>query len=156
MSIAQALVVPNDASFIRAARILGVQKSAAGCRVQALEDRLGASLFERQSSGVRLTKVGRCFFFQTCLAFAEIYWTDLRDKPFVFGREEGDGALINLVPERYGEIDQHPEVNRDAVARDVVVLPVALGRGVTLMSEPIAANLYPDVIFRPLAEKKSL
>jgi DNA-binding transcriptional LysR family regulator len=56
VSIAQALVVPNYASFIRAARILGVQKSAAGCRVQALEDRLGTSLFERQTSGAFFSK----------------------------------------------------------------------------------------------------
>jgi DNA-binding transcriptional LysR family regulator len=47
--------------FRRAARHLGVQQSAVSRRIQELEDRLGAPLFERGPHGVRLTSAGEDF-----------------------------------------------------------------------------------------------
>jgi DNA-binding transcriptional LysR family regulator len=259
VSIEQALVVADYGSFRRAAHAPGVQQSAVSRRVQSLENNLGVSLFERQTSGLRLTRAGRHFFDRTRPAFdaiqsavkhaasagrgadgairvglstpispflgdllklfraehpgvqfdfnggptrdhiagimdrsldaafvvqapetpdfdiiplwsarifvampeahvlgvgKEIDWAYLQDERFIFGRDEGDGALINLVHERFGEIDQHPEINRHAVAPDVVMLLVALGFGLTLVSEPIANISYPGVSFRPLVEEK--
>jgi len=49
------LLVADHASFSRAARVLGVRQSAVSRRIQALEDELGVSLFERQLNGVRPT-----------------------------------------------------------------------------------------------------
>lgn len=49
-----------------------MRQSAVSRRVQALEDELGVSLFERQSNGVRPTVAGRRFFERTRAAFAEI------------------------------------------------------------------------------------
>ena len=72
ISISQALVVADQSSFSRAARILGVKQSAVSRRIQALEDELGVSLFERQSNGVRLTIAGQRFLERTRAAFAEI------------------------------------------------------------------------------------
>lgn len=53
--------VSEAGSFRRAARALDLQPSAVSRRVRALEDRLGSSLFERRSSGVRATNAGREF-----------------------------------------------------------------------------------------------
>jgi biotin operon repressor len=72
VSIAQALIVADYGSFRRAARALGVQRSAISRRVQALENNLGVSLFERQTSGLRLTSAGRRFLERTRLAIDEI------------------------------------------------------------------------------------
>ena len=72
ISISQALVVADQSSFSRAARILGVKQSAVSRRIQALEDELGVSLFERQSNGVRPTIAGQRFLERTRSAFAEI------------------------------------------------------------------------------------
>ena len=72
ISISQALVVADQSSFSRAARILGVKQSAVSRRIQALEDELGVSLFERQSNGVRLTIAGQRFLERTRAAFTEI------------------------------------------------------------------------------------
>ena len=44
-----------------AAHALGVEPSAVSRRIRTLEDRLGASLFERLRSGVRATDAGRHF-----------------------------------------------------------------------------------------------
>jgi DNA-binding transcriptional LysR family regulator len=54
--------VAERGSFTGAAEQLGVEPSALSRRVRDLEDHLGAGLFERQNSGVRLTEAGRQFY----------------------------------------------------------------------------------------------
>ena len=59
--LAVLLVVARTGSFRGAAQILGVEPSAVSRRIRALEDRLGASLFERHRFGVSATNAGRRF-----------------------------------------------------------------------------------------------
>lgn len=66
------MIVADHASFSRAAKVLGVRQSAVSRRIQALEDELGVSLFERQLNGVRPTVAGQRFFERTRVAIAEI------------------------------------------------------------------------------------
>lgn len=61
VSIAQALLVAEQLSFRRAADVLGIRQSAVSRRIQALEDSLGVSIFERHHGGVRLTTAGMRF-----------------------------------------------------------------------------------------------
>jgi DNA-binding transcriptional LysR family regulator len=56
-----AIKVAERGSFRRAAAELGIQQSTISRRVQILEARLGAIIFERHSSGVRLTQAGETF-----------------------------------------------------------------------------------------------
>ena len=72
VSVTQALLVAEHLSFSRAAQVLGVRQSAVSRRVRALEDKLGVSLFERDSTGVRLTEAGRRFLERTRPALSEI------------------------------------------------------------------------------------
>lgn len=55
------LAAAEQGGFRRAARRLGVQQSAVSRRIQELEVRLGAPIFERGPHGVRLTGVGEDF-----------------------------------------------------------------------------------------------
>ncbi|MDR6624452.1 LysR family transcriptional regulator [Caulobacter segnis] len=55
------LAAAEHGGFRRAARHLGVQQSAVSRRIQELEDRLGAPIFERGPHGVRLTIAGEDF-----------------------------------------------------------------------------------------------
>lgn len=59
-----AIVTAESGSFRRAAVALGVPQSTISRRVQMLEDRLGARLFERHRGGVRLTPSGDHFLKQ--------------------------------------------------------------------------------------------
>ena len=72
VSVTQALLVAEHLSFSRAAQVLGVRQSAVSRRVRVLEDKLGVSLFERDSTGVRLTEAGRRFLERTRPALSEI------------------------------------------------------------------------------------
>lgn len=55
------LIVAETGSFRKAGTYLDIGQSAVSRRVQRLEDVLGVSLFERRSSGARLTPVGMRF-----------------------------------------------------------------------------------------------
>jgi DNA-binding transcriptional LysR family regulator len=56
-----ALVAAEQGSFRRAAAELGLQQSTISRRIQWLEHRLGAAIFDRHRSGVRLTSAGDRF-----------------------------------------------------------------------------------------------
>lgn len=71
-SIAQAVLVAEHSSFRRAASVLGTSPSVLSRRVRSLEDAIGVSLFERRSTGVRVTAAGRRFFNTACSALAEL------------------------------------------------------------------------------------
>lgn len=72
ITISQALLVADYASLSRAARVLGVGQSVVSRRIQALENELGVSLFERHQGGVRLTVAGRRFVETMRVAISEI------------------------------------------------------------------------------------
>ncbi|WP_227283950.1 LysR substrate-binding domain-containing protein [Boseongicola sp. H5] len=55
------LAAADELSFRRAADVVGVNQSALSRQIAALEDELGVTLFERRSTGARLTEVGRVF-----------------------------------------------------------------------------------------------
>ncbi len=71
-SIAQTLLVAEHSSFRRAAGVLGVCPSVLSRRVRSLEDAIGVSLFERRSTGVRVTTAGRRFLNTGRSALAEL------------------------------------------------------------------------------------
>ena len=71
-SIAYAIVIAEHSSIRRAALRLRTRSSVVSRRLRSLEDRLGMELFERQSSGIRPTVVGREFLDRAKMAFAEL------------------------------------------------------------------------------------
>jgi DNA-binding transcriptional LysR family regulator len=257
ISISQALMVADYASFSQAARALGVKQSAVSRRIQALEDELGVSLFERQSNGVRPTIAGQRFFERTRAAFAEIDyaiknaaaagrgdegvirigvlpsllsgflcdvlaefreaqpgvildffdgppkkliarimarqldiafvvsgmptpgcdaealwsagirvalphkhplagcdaidWELLRDERFVFGRDGSAAGLDDHAIERVAGIGGRLSSSMHDVSQDLVMQFVALGFGLSLVSDLSTIIPYPGVAFRPLA-----
>ncbi len=60
-TLVQTLAAAEQGSFLRAGSHLGVRKSTISRRIRQLEGRIGVSLFERHSHGVRPTDAGRVF-----------------------------------------------------------------------------------------------
>lgn len=117
VSLCQALIVADQASFSGAANILGVRQSAVSRRIRALEDELGVSLFERQSNGVRPTIAGRRFLERARVVFAEL--DNAAQAAMAAGRGvEGViriGVLPGTIPGNLGELlgdfrASHPRV----------------------------------------------
>ena len=71
-SLMYSLAVIDHSGFRQAANALGVSQSALSRRVQALEETLQASLFERGSRGARLTAAGESFLEQARTALGDL------------------------------------------------------------------------------------
>lgn len=100
-------------SFRRAAGALNVQQSTISRRVCELEDRLGASIFERGPAGVRLTQAGAQFLGGAQDAMAHL--AQAVDRVGAFARAERNVVRIGiLAPLTSGFLD---ELLRTAVAR---------------------------------------
>lgn len=117
VSLCQALIVADQASFSGAANILGVRQSAVSRRIRALEDELGVSLFERQANGVRPTIAGRRFLERARVVFVEL--DNAAQAAMAAGRGvEGViriGVLPGTIPGNLGELlgdfrASHPRV----------------------------------------------
>lgn len=61
VALIQTLAVADHLSFHRAAQALGTSQSSVSERIRALEEDLGVVLFDRNTRGVRLTRVGSRF-----------------------------------------------------------------------------------------------
>lgn len=84
-------------------------------------------------------------------------WTYLREERFIFGHDADSRELYELVIARFDEIDRRPEIENYGVCRETLMHLVALGFGISLISESNATQRYPGVILRPLAgEEKQL
>lgn len=66
------VAVVEGGSFRRAAGSLAIDPSAVSRRIRKLEDDLGAALFERNGSGVRLTAAGHRFYEDASLSIAQL------------------------------------------------------------------------------------
>jgi len=66
------LAAAEHGSFRKAGIALAVQESAISRRIRDLENRLGASLFQRHNGGVKLTMAGRNFLDQTRVAMKHL------------------------------------------------------------------------------------
>ena len=130
------LAAAEHGGFRRAARHLGVQQSAVSRRIQELEDRLGAPIFERGPQGVRLTLAGEDFVRGAQGAVGEL---DLAvDRAAEAGRGDHGVLRIGVLTGLGGGVMQEvlrslvsvePGVVVDIVEGDGRSLALALGHG---------------------------
>jgi DNA-binding transcriptional LysR family regulator len=117
VSITQGLIVAECLSFRRAATVLGVRQSTVSRRVRALEDKLGVSLFERHSGGVRLTAAGNRFLDRA--RFALVQLEHAVDSAGAAGRGESGTLRVGIVSSMaagflrelvHSYVERHPDV----------------------------------------------
>lgn len=80
-----------------------------------------------------------------------VEWAALKDEAFVVTREASGPELHDTIVRRLGELGHSPSVERYSVGRETLMHLVALGFGISLVSEAATATRYPGVVFRPLA-----
>jgi DNA-binding transcriptional LysR family regulator len=66
------IAAADNGSFRKAAAAIGIQESAISRRIRDLEDEIGAALFIRSNSGVRLTHAGQLFIVRARKAVNQI------------------------------------------------------------------------------------
>ncbi len=84
------------------------------------------------------------------VAEEEVMWRDLADQPFIVS-ETAPGQEIHdhLVRELTG-LGWHPEIQVQSVGRDNLLPLVAIGQGLTLVSEAMTVAQFPGVTYRPI------
>ncbi|MBZ9794681.1 LysR family transcriptional regulator [Mesorhizobium sp. ES1-4] len=253
------LAASEYGSFRKAAAAIGVQESAISRRIRDLEDRLGASLFQRHNGGVFLTLAGKRFvrharkalrqieygakdvatigrsedgrikigifsslasgFLSDLLraydkahaqvlielkdgdpadhvsairqlrldvAFitgtsqwldceieqlwservfvvlpsehplcgkTELDWHDLVGERFIVSDGAPGPEIHDYLVQRLADLGRHPEIHTQYIGRDNLLSLVAIGRGVTVMSEAGTAAQFPGIVYRPIADE---
>lgn len=251
------LAVAEHGSFRKAGAALGIEQSAISRRIRDLEDRLGASLFHRQASGVTLTEAGTRYLchvrrvmrslgegaqdiaaagraetgrvrlgvyssiasgfladllqaygnrhpdvrielangspdelvtavrgLNLDVAFlagdrdwpdceraalwrerlfvvlperhrlasnAEARWQDLVGEPFIVSEAAPGPEVQNLLLHRLTNVGGHPDIQVQRISRENLLPLVALGRGLTLVSEAMTAATLPGITYRPIS-----
>ena len=78
-------------------------------------------------------------------------WDALKDEPFIVSRDAPGPEIHDYIIRRAAELGRSPSVERHDVSRETLMHLVALGFGLSLVSEGATGTLYPDVVFRSLA-----
>jgi DNA-binding transcriptional LysR family regulator len=246
-------------SFRKASAALGIQESTISRRIRDLEDRLGASLFQRHSGGVNLTLAGRRFLrharvvlrqidgsvrdvaavgrsergrikigifsslasgflFELLQAFDKdhagvlielvdgnpsehvaavrqlrldvafitgtsvwsgcetdhlwservfavlpgkhplarkeaIHWSDLAGESFIVSDAAPGPEIQDYLIQRLSDLGHHPEIHLQFIGRDNLLSLVAVGRGLTVVSEAATGAQFPGIAYRQIADE---
>ena len=119
------IAVARAGSTLAAARALGVNQTTVARRVAALEDTLGARLFDRHQDGYRLSECGRLILAQAERVEVE---AETLGRLIAQRRRDLSGVLRVTTPEIYANfwltpwlaafMDQYPEIKVEVVATD--------------------------------------
>ena len=80
----------------------------------------------------------------------EIGWDDLRDERFIVSHANPGPEVHNYLVKHVADLSHHPVVERCGVGRDNLMKLVALGRGLTLISEAATSVAFPGMAYRPI------
>lgn len=86
----------------------------------------------------------------------EVCWDGLKDERFILSREAPGPEIHDFVIQRLASLGFSPSVERYHVGRETLMHMVALGFGISVMSETGTATQYPGVVFRPLPADQDL
>ncbi|MGB3898047.1 MAG: LysR family transcriptional regulator [Mesorhizobium sp.] len=80
----------------------------------------------------------------------EVVWGDLADETFIVSETAPGQEIYDHLVRRLADLGRHPEIQAQYVGRDNLVPLVALGRGLTLVSEAMTVAQFPGVVYRPV------
>lgn len=80
----------------------------------------------------------------------DLEWRDLADETFIVSEAAPGQEIHDHLVRRLADLGRHPEIQVQHVSRDNLVPLVALGRGLTLVSEAMTVARFPGVAYRPI------
>lgn len=84
-------------------------------------------------------------------ARAELTWPDLAEEPFIVSQAAPGQEIHDHLVRELAALGRHPEIQVQSVGRDNLLPLVAIGRGLTLVSEAMTVALLPGITYRPIA-----
>lgn len=86
-------------------------------------------------------------------ARSDLAWQDLMDESFIVTEAAPGQEIYDYLVRELAGLGQHPEIQVQSVGRDNLLPLVAIGRGLTLVSEAMAAARFPGVTYRPISNE---
>lgn len=77
-------------------------------------------------------------------------WPDLADETFIVSETAPGQEIHDHLVRCLADLGRHPEIQVQHVGRDNLVPLVALGQGLTLVSEAMTVAQFPGVAYRPI------
>lgn len=84
-------------------------------------------------------------------ARAELTWPNLAEEPFIVSEAAPGQEIHDHLVRELAALGRHPEIQVQSVGRDNLLPLVAIGRGLTLVSEAMTVALLPGITYRPIA-----
>lgn len=81
----------------------------------------------------------------------EVMWGDLADEPFIVSEAAPGQEIHDHLVRELADLGRHPEIQVQSVGRDNLLPLVAIGQGLTLVSEAMTVAAFPDITYRPIA-----
>lgn len=83
----------------------------------------------------------------------ELDWHDLAGERFIVSDGAPGPEIHDYLVQRLADLGRHPEIHTQYIGRDNLLSLVAIGRGVTVMSEAGTAAQFPGIVYRPIANE---
>ncbi|KAB2803101.1 LysR family transcriptional regulator [Brucella anthropi] len=83
----------------------------------------------------------------------ELDWRDLVGERFIVSDGAPGPEIHDYMVQRLADLGRHPEIHTHDVGRDNLLSLVAIGRGLTVMSEAGTAVRFPGIVYRRLANE---
>ena len=80
----------------------------------------------------------------------ELTWQDLANERFIVSDAAPGQEIHDYLVKGSSDLGRHPEIDLQYVSRDNLLSLVAVGRGLTVMSEAATAAQVPGVAYRPI------
>lgn len=80
----------------------------------------------------------------------EVNWNDLADRRFIVSESDPGPEIHDYIVKHLADLGRHPCVERHNVGRDNLMSLVAVGQGVTLVSEAAKGARFRGVVYRPI------
>ncbi|WP_395697784.1 LysR family transcriptional regulator [Methylocella sp.] len=80
----------------------------------------------------------------------QIEWRDLAEESFIVSESPPGQEIRDHLVRRLAGLGRHPEIQVQYVGRDNLLPLVAIGRGLTLVSEAMTVAQFPGVTYRPI------
>lgn len=82
----------------------------------------------------------------------QLPWSELRGERFLVSLQEPGPEIYDWLTARLGGLGETTDILRCQVARETLFVKVALGLGLTVVSEAGAGIIYPNVVFKPIGD----
>ena len=77
-------------------------------------------------------------------------WRELSGEAFMVSETAPGQEIYDYLVRKLAELSWHPDIHVQSVGRDNLLSLVAIGRGLTVVSEAMTATNHPGVVFRPI------